>query len=144
MIVVDASLAAKWLLWESDRDRAFAFLNRHGGAMAAPDILLHEVASAIVSRHNQRLMNKQEALSAIDEWAGFWRDGLMRAHRVTADLAQHAGHLAIQLGNPIADCIYLALAIELECELATCDRKFHARAAADIPNVRLLEEFDLD
>jgi len=143
MIVVDASLAAKWLLWEADRDRAFAFLNRHGDAMAAPDILLHEVASAVVSRHNQRLMDRQEALTALDEWARSWRNELVQAHRVTADLAQHAGQLALQIGHPIADCIYLALAIELDCDLATCDAKFQARAGRHMTNVRLLDEFDL-
>jgi len=144
MIVVDASLAAKWVLWESDSDRAFAFLHAYGEAMAAPDTLLHEVTGAVVSRHNRREMDKREALESIAQWAGFWRDQLIHAHRVTAELVQHAGELAIALGHPIADCIYLALAIELGCDLATCDAKFHARAGAHLPNVRLLEEFDLE
>jgi predicted nucleic acid-binding protein len=57
-------------------------------------------------------------------------------------LVAEAAGIALRLGHPLADCLYLALAIELDCDLATCDAKFQARASSAYPRVQLLSEFN--
>ena len=54
-------------------------------------------------------------------------------------LATAAG-LAVDLGHPLKDCIYLALAIELECELVTADARFAEKAKGVWDKVRVLGE----
>lgn len=49
-----------------------------------------------------------------------------------------ASALAIQLGHPLKDCLYLALARELGCALATCDVRFRNRALEAYPDIKLL------
>jgi predicted nucleic acid-binding protein len=55
-----------------------------------------------------------------------------------ADLLR-ATNLAIDLGHPLKDCIYLALAMELGCDLVTADARFAAKAREVWAGVRVLE-----
>lgn len=63
----------------------------------------------------------------------------MIIHHATPGLVERAGWLAINLGHPIQDCVYLALAHQLDCPLATADVKFHDRVG-DPARVKLLAE----
>jgi predicted nucleic acid-binding protein len=45
------------------------------------------------------------------------------------------------MSHPIKDCIYLALAMEQDRELATCDHRFQKRAVALYPKVKLLRDY---
>jgi predicted nucleic acid-binding protein len=101
------------------------------------------VAAAIVKRANMRKGIEADALEALRKWTIAWSEHVVRPYRVTQRRLYEAGKLAITLGHPLKDCIYLALAIELSCELATCDEKFHAKAAPIYPAVKLLDEFEL-
>ena len=50
-LVVDASVAAKWFVPETDSDKAVTLRNRHvegGLTLMAPDLLIYEVANALV------------------------------------------------------------------------------------------------
>ena len=143
MIVVDASLAAKWMLWEADTRIALRFLLHHGRGLCGPDTLFTEVAGAIVRRANQRQGIETDALEALRKWTVAWGQHVVKPHRVTQRRIYEAGKIAITLGHPLKDCIYLALAVELRCELATCDLKFLTKARRLYPAVRLLEEFEL-
>ena len=51
-----------------------------------------------------------------------------------------AAHLAIDLGHPLKDCIYLALAMELGRPLITSDAMFAAKARNIYPAVQVLGE----
>lgn len=139
MIIVDASLAAKTVLRETGSDVAHRFHDDHANALLAPDLLLSEVASAIVRRANQRELSSEEALATLARWTTAWRAGLYATHRLTDERAAAAGALAIGLGHPMADCIYLALAIEFDCPLATCDRGFAAKAQPIYGRIHFLE-----
>jgi predicted nucleic acid-binding protein len=48
--------------------------------------------------------------------------------------------LAQTLGHTLKDCLYLALARELDCDFLTCDARFVAKAALLSPRARLLED----
>jgi predicted nucleic acid-binding protein len=143
IVVVDASLAAKWMLWEADSRDALRFLCHGELELHAPDLLFTEVAAAIVKRANMHKGMEADALEALRKWTVAWSQHAVTPHRVTQRRLYEAGKLAITLGHPLKDCIYLALAIELSAELATCDEKFRAKAADLYPRVKLLREFDL-
>jgi predicted nucleic acid-binding protein len=143
IVVVDASLAAKWMLWEADSRAALEFLLRKDHELCAPDLLFTEVAAAIVKRANMRKDIAADALEALRKWTIAWGEHAVRPHRVTQRRLYEAGKLAVTLGHPLKDCIYLGLAMELDCLLATCDAKFVARARTVHPKVKLLHEFDL-
>lgn len=140
MIVVDASLATKSVLTEADSDAAVAFMAGFAGAMAGPDLLLTEVAAAIVRNANDRRHSQERADHLLAVWQGVWRDGLIEMHRLTPVQLVTAAQLAMGIGHPLADCIYLALAMDLRCPLATCDARFRDKALPTYPQIRLLDE----
>lgn len=147
MIVVDASLAAKWTLWEEDSSPALRFLFHFGRQLCAPDILFTEVAHAIVRHANESRARGQDiaddALEALRKWTIAWGEHAVKPHRGTQARLYKAGRIAVDLGHPLPDCIYLTLAMELKCELATCDAKFRKKAAGYYKPIRLLAEYDL-
>ncbi len=142
MIVVDASLAAKWMLWEGDSRDALRFLLHPDRSLCGPNLLFTEVAGAIVKRANMKKGIAADALEALRKWTIAWGEHIVKPHRVTQRRLYEAGKLALTLGQPLKDCIYLGLAMELSCELATCDEKFRAKAIGIYPPVKLLGEFE--
>jgi predicted nucleic acid-binding protein len=44
----------------------------------------------------------------------------------------------MNLGHPLKDCIYLALAMEMSCDLITCDARFAEKAKGAWARVRVL------
>lgn len=143
MIVVDASLAVKWLLWEADTRQALRFLFKPGRTLGAPDLIFVEVARAIVRRANERKGIEEDAIEALRKWTTRWGEHVIKPHRVTQNRLFRAGQLAINLGHPLSDCVYLVLAMEFSCEMATCDAKFRDRAIAVYPKIKLLDEYDV-
>lgn len=142
MIVVDASLAAKWILWEGDSPAALGLLAANRVALCGPDLLFVEVASAIVRRANENKALAADALLALEKWTVVWSGHAVRTHRVTQARLFAAGRLALELGHQICDCVYLALAMEIGAELATCDVKFAGKARRIWPDIRLLTDYD--
>lgn len=141
IVVVDASLAVKWMLWEADSRDALRFLVANEYELCGPDLLFTEVAAAIVKRANMDKDIAPDALLALRKWTIAWGEHAVKAHRVTQRRLYEAGKLAITLGHPLKDCIYLALAIEFGCPLATCDARFLPKARTIYPDVKLLGEF---
>jgi predicted nucleic acid-binding protein len=140
MTVVDASLAVKWMLWEADSGDALAFLSS-GGDLVAPDLLFIEVAGAIVRRGNENKAMQADALRALEKWTIAWSDHVVKNYRVTQRRLFTASKLALQIGNPLKDCIYLVLAMELKCDLVTCDARFRSKALPIYSGIRLLGEY---
>lgn len=136
--VVDASLAFKWVLVEADSDRARAFYVQNADQMHAPDLVLSEVCHSLVRRVNERVWTASAADAATSVFLE-QVDAALLLHRVTPSLIAQAVDVAIDLGHPLKDCVYLALADQLGCPLATCDAKFHARVG-DPDRVKLLAE----
>ncbi len=141
MIVVDASLAVKWVLAEPDSPAALRFLAARAPELTAPDLLFVEVGSALVRKANIDVSLRETMRGQLEEWSVAWRNHFVRAARTDPVAILRAGHIAMDLGHPLKDCVYLALAIELGCDLATCDVKFAAKALAVWPGVRLLESY---
>lgn len=138
MIVIDASVAVKLYRDEEHSDLALALFGDHAGDIMVPDIFAIEVASAIVREAN---MLKSEAtdigqrLTSITELLD---SPTLQLIRLASDAIPELAGLAIDLGHPLKDCIYLALAMQLGCELVTADLRFAAKAKEVWDRVRVL------
>jgi predicted nucleic acid-binding protein len=141
MIVVDASLAVKWTLWEADSPQAIAFLDHHGHELVAPELIFIEVAGVIVRRGNQDKALQADALRALQKWTTAWSDHAVKNIRVTQRRLFQASSMALTIGHPLKDCLYLALAKEMEADLATCDARFRDKALPLYPRIRLLADY---
>ena len=138
MIVADASLALKWYLDEALSDEADHWFTEHEGQIRVPHVFLIEVTGALVRRANidKTLRSKSEA--SIARFAALFDEQLIRVEHAEPQQMAKAANLALDLGHPLKDCIYLALAMELECDLVTCDTKFAAKAQGVWDWVRIL------
>ena len=138
MIVVDASLAVKWFLDEPHAAQAEEILKIYTGQMMVPDILLVEVTSALVRNANMVKSSRSNVLIALDRFERLLADGDLVAHRSSSAVVRQSASLAIDMGHPLKDCLYLALAMELGCDLVTCDARFAAKAKDVWDRVRVL------
>jgi predicted nucleic acid-binding protein len=138
--VVDASLAAKWILRETESPAALALLADERRRFAAPDFIFVEVAGACVRRANMDKAVQADAIRALDEWAKIWSGQTIAGYAVTPRRLLDAADLAVSLGTPLKDCLYLALAQELDCDLLTCDVRFRDKALGVSAQVKLLAE----
>ncbi len=121
-IVVDASVAAKWILPEAGSSAAAA-LRQQDSELIAPSLLAAEIGNAIWKAARRGNVSTSEALTGI-EAALIWFETLIPIE----ELRVRALALAIELGHPIYDCFYLALAERENAPLVTADEAMIAAA----------------
>jgi predicted nucleic acid-binding protein len=138
MIVVDASLAAKWIIVEPNSAAALALLEDCVDPLVAPDLIAIEVASAIVRRANMDKALGETMRDANARWANLLDAQTITLRRPTSSDILEAANLAMDLGHPLKDSIYLALAMEMGCDLITCDARFAEKAKGVWARVRVL------
>lgn len=117
VLVVDASVALKWLLPEVDSATALALIGRR--ALAAPDLMMVEAANALATRVRRRELSPLEARTSLTDLYAIQIDFVADHHLVPAALS-----LAADLGHPVYDCLYLALALDRSAITVTADRRF--------------------
>ena len=136
MIVIDASIAAKWYLPEAGNDQANALLEADE-ALCAPAIIRIEVLSAISRRYRTGGISAATAQGLMAEWledldsesVTLWPDDL--------DL-DAAMRFSIRIHHALVDCLYLACAVRVGAELVTTDENLLNRARALHPQIRML------
>jgi predicted nucleic acid-binding protein len=139
VIVVDASLVVKWFLPELESDAA-AQLILENSMITGPDLLAVEVHATLVRGANMVKSNRREAESAIQRFQAMLSSGEVELIRSKPPQIATAAAIALDLGHPLKDCIYLMLAMELGCPLVTCDTKFAGKARGVYAGVRVLGE----
>ena len=132
MIVIDASVAVKWVLSEVGSDAADALLDQD---LMAPVLWLAEAANVLWRKARIGDISAEQANARLFE--------LMNAPVASVAMEPYldqALKFAVDIGHPIYDCIYLALALRHQTHVVTADQRF--AAAASIPalagRVRLL------
>ncbi|MGH7048881.1 MAG: type II toxin-antitoxin system VapC family toxin [Stellaceae bacterium] len=120
-LVIDASVAIKWVIAECGTMEALAL--RRGNRLFAPELLVAECANALWRKARLAELTEDEAVFAARL--------LQRADielMPMRPLLERATRLAIALDHPAYDCLYLALAESLSCDLATADERFAAKS----------------
>ena len=140
-IIVDASLAVKWFLLEANSDAARKVLETHIGEIAVPALFGIEVAATLVREANADKPNAHYMRDAIARLTHLMEDGSILIHDQPPGQLARAANIAIDLGHPLKDCLYLALAMELGCDLVTCDARFAEKAQAIWDGVRVLGDW---
>jgi predicted nucleic acid-binding protein len=137
VIVVDASLAVKWFLPEPGAEAAAALLLEQD-EIVGPDMLAVEVHATLVRGANIVKSNRVEAETAIRRFQAMIESGEVTLIRSLPNQIEHSANLAMVLGHPLKDCIYLTLAMEMGCDLITCDARFAEKAKGVWARVRVL------
>ena len=122
LVVVDASLAIKWVLPEPDSHTARVLLNEwtdSGKEMAAPALFAYEVTNIIYRRIGLKLMAYEEAMQALTE---LFSIGISLNFSHYESISIQAMILAHRFHTPaVYDSHYLALAAHENCEYWTAD-----------------------
>lgn len=118
-LVVDASVAIKWVVQEPGSEFAVQVLDHE---LSAPDLLISECANILwkKQRHGELAPAVAEAVVTALTLTGVVLVGSLKflpaIHR-----------LSVRLDRPAYDCTYLALAVEQQCALVTADRRLVQR-----------------
>jgi predicted nucleic acid-binding protein len=140
VIVIDASVAVKWFLPEVGSDAASALLTADDVELVGPDLLAVEVCATLVRGANMVKANRADALTKLAKFKAMLDMGAVNLIRTSPGLMHQAASRAIDIGHPLKDCLYLAMAMELGCDLVTCDARFMAKAREVWDRVRVLGE----
>lgn len=122
MIVTDTSVVVKLFAAEDGSELARKLLTS-GEEFAAPDLLMLEVANALMNK-----VRRSELLEVHAERSLTSVPDVMALLYPSVELLEEAWLLAFQLKHAVYDCVFLALAIRLEVKLVTADLKFLAKA----------------
>ena len=117
-LVVDASVAVKWLIAEDGSDAADQ-LAASGHDLHAPRLMASEIANALWRKARMGEIERGRAsllMATISDMPVRWSED----ETVCAD----ALRLALALDRPVYDCVYLALAHRIDARLVTADARF--------------------
>ena len=116
MPIVDASVALKWVIDEEGSEAASALAAE---SLISPSLILAECANALWAKALRREITAAEVLERLT---------LLRAAPVLLvpleELVEDATRLAVTLGHPVYDCLYLVLAVRENTRLVTSDQQF--------------------
>jgi predicted nucleic acid-binding protein len=113
-LIVDASVAAKWVLNEPEADSARALF--HEAVLLAPELLWAELGSLLWRRQRMGEFDPAAAREMLSD---------LRALPITSfalhPLLPLALEISIALNHSVYDCIYLALSETESCPVVTAD-----------------------
>lgn len=116
-VVVDASVAAKWLVREPLTDEALR-LRGPDYDLFCPDFLFLEVGNVLWKKVRSREL--EEDIARLMVTALF--EAPLRAER-SAALLPAAWEISVRHDRSVYDAVYLALAVALDAPLVTADRR---------------------
>jgi predicted nucleic acid-binding protein len=124
MIIVDASVAVKWVVSEADSAAAVALLT--GERLAAPAFWLSEASNALWAKVMRGQLSADEARGQAVDLA----DAPVTPLGLP-ELLPVAMRLALDLRHPIYDCFYLSAALHRDTSLVTADRRLIEKATPE-------------
>jgi len=128
LVVLDASVAVRWVVTERGSEEAASLLGRPVGWLA-PRLMLTEAAGALRRKIAGGELQTSHAAQSLEALIDATTDGLI--HLADDEtLAASALLLAVALRHKVPDCLYLALAEREGAALATADARLAALARA--------------
>lgn len=115
-LVIDASVAIKWLVDEDGSEAALGLKSRD---LVAPALLRIEAANVLRTLVARGAAKRGEALGL-----ALLQDAPVAIVDHDEALEKRALELALDLGHPVYDCVYLALAERMGRTLVTADSRF--------------------
>ncbi len=137
ILVTDTSVACKWVVREDDFEKARQLLSE-GHELHVPRVLATETANALWSKVRSGILTPGDVSELLEQVLA------LNLHWATdEDLAVDALRIAISLNHPVYDCVYLALAYQVDGTLVTADTRFFNIVAATehVGRVALLANF---
>jgi predicted nucleic acid-binding protein len=116
-LVIDASIAVKWVVEEEGTAEALALLR--ASKLVAPELLVPECANILWKKAQRNELTNQEAFLAAR---------LLERAEIellpTRSLLEMATRIAVEVDHPAYDCLYLALALANKWLFTTADNRF--------------------
>jgi len=135
VIVIDASIAVKWIMeGEDDREKAqLLYQNHYTGkeGILVPDLIFLEVANSLVtkSKTNWKTIRKQ---------LNFMFNSNLTVYCPKEDIVQTASKLAQKYHTSVYDMLYAVIARKHKTVLVTADERFVS--LTKFPHVKLLSK----
>jgi len=121
MIVIDASVAAKWILeHEQDTDKALIILKNHTFSIEeiiVPDLFFYEIANTLATKSG---MTSKEVIVALGK---VYQSNLSVYHPLEVDVSQTT-KLAKEYKTSVYDMLYAVVAKTHKATLITADKQF--------------------
>ncbi|RWA81793.1 type II toxin-antitoxin system VapC family toxin [Mesorhizobium sp.] len=115
-LVIDASIAVKWVVEEDGTPLALGL--RHGHRFAAPELLTVECANIFWKKVQRGELSREEAKLA----ANLLERSDIELFGMRGLLAK-ATELATDIGHPAYDCMYICLAMSRNWRFVTADER---------------------
>jgi len=119
LVVVDASVALKWVVTEAGSDEATSLLTHLADgavSLVAPEHLVGEVGNGLRKRVAQGVLDADDALAALDAVASLGLEFIGGTERWFRSL-----RAALDWGVTPYDALSVLLALDLDAELITAD-----------------------
>jgi predicted nucleic acid-binding protein len=124
VLVVDAGVAAKWIVEEEHDEAALALLDRRH-QLHAPDFFLLEVDNIVLKWVRRGILTAADG----EDTRAEIRSAPIEMHPFGA-LLELAYRIASDTGRSVHDGLYVALAVALGCQAVTADRRLYEATAA--------------
>ena len=121
-LVVDASVALKWLFPEELSDEAYRLLQSEE-PLVAPDLIIAEVTNIAWKKLTRNEITYQQAHTIA---SGIRHNDIALVSATT--LNERALEIASTLNHPVYDCLYIACAEETKTAVVTADRRLYRTA----------------
>jgi len=116
-LVVDASVVVKFYVPEVDTDNAVAILESEE-ELWIPDLAISEVGNILWKKCRLKELSKDEILTISNEV----KSCPLRIHNAI-ELVEATLEIATIFDRTFYDSLYLALAVRLDCQFVTADKK---------------------
>ncbi len=116
-LIVDASIAVKWVIEQKNSEQAEALLSS-GESLVAPSLVLAETGNALWKYVIHKQIDRRQA----NHFQNIITQGLNQLVPMQ-QLHLDALQLAAELKHPVYDCFYLALAKQQRAPFITADER---------------------
>ena len=127
--VVDASVAAKWMLTEEHTEQALALRDQE---LLAPELLAIEMANVLRTAARSGGISEETARNAVRSLP----PSRVKLHD-SGPLLFRALDIALAHSRSVYDALYLALALREDCQLVTADRRLYSAMWTEYPQALL-------